>query len=87
MAQVYLVVVAINDQAACVPLSKMDHCIVMVYNNVLGLLTLVLCLLLGLLLLAGLVELALHVLEHLLHVLDASHALHAHHVEGEIIVS
>lgn len=85
MAQVDLVVVAINDQAACVPLSKMDHCIVMVYNNVWGLLTL--CLLLGLLLLAGLVELALHVLEHLLHVLDAGHPLHAHHVEGEIIVS
>jgi len=40
-----------------------------------------------LLLLAGLVKLALHVLEHLLHILDAGHPLHAHHVEGEIIVS
>ena len=79
-----MVVVPVNDQAAGVPLSKMDYCIVMVQDNVLVLLALALCLLLGLPLLPLLVELALHVLENLLHVFDAVHRLHARHVEGDI---
>jgi len=54
----------------------------MVQYNVLVLLALALLLLLGLPLLALLVELALHILEH---ILDPCHSLHAHHVEGEII--